>query len=116
MCIRDSGGAAHIRTINRTEAVLPMLKEMYSTEVRLSFFKNFYFNSILSHANQDNLWIYQLQNNIKFVFKDFVEVKIPFDDIGVARDSAVEFFVIQSQSGLVDAFYPQNSLLSVVRR
>ena len=107
---------AHIRAINRTDAVLPLLKEMYSTEIRLTFFKNFYFNTILSHANQDNLWIYQLQNNIKFVFKDFVEVQIPFDDIGVHPDSAVEFFVIQSQSGLVDAFYPQNSLLSVVRR
>lgn len=109
-------GAAHIRAINRTDAVLPLLKELYSSEVRLSFFRNFYFNAILSHANTDCLWIYQLQNNIKFVFKDFVEVRIPFDDIGVTRDSAVEFFVIQSQSGLVDAFYPQNSLLSVVRR
>lgn len=107
---------AHIRAINRTDAVLPLLKEMYSTEIRLTFFKNFYFNTILSHANQDNLWIYQLQNNIKFVFKDFVEVQIPFDDLGVPQDSSVEFFVIQSQSGLVDAFYPQNSLLSVVRR
>lgn len=112
----SANGAAHIRAINRTEAVLPLLKEMYSTEVRFSFFKNFYFNTILSHANRDNLWIYQLTNNIKFVFNDFVEVKIPFDDIGVAPGNVVEFFVIQSQSGLVDAFYPQNSLLSVVRR
>lgn len=114
---KPSGDAlAHIRTINRTDSVLPLLKEMYSSELRLTFFKNFYFNSVLSHANRDNLWVYQLKSNVEFVFRDFVEVKIPFDDIGAIKDTSVEFFVIQSQSGLVDAFYPQNSLLSVVRR
>ena len=114
---KPSGDAlAHIRTINRTDSVLPLLKEMYSSELRLTFFKNFYFNSVLSHANRDNLWVYQLKSNVEFVFRDFVEVKIPFDDIRAIKDTSVEFFVIQSQSGLVDAFYPQNSLLSVVRR
>ena len=106
---------ANIRTINKTDSVLPLLKEKYSTEVRVTFFKKFLFNPLLSRANSDNLWVYQLKNDIDFVFNDFVEIKIPFENLEINKDDLVEFFIIQSQSGIVDAFYPQNSLLSVKR-
>lgn len=40
-----------------------------------------------------------------------MEVKIPFDDLRVNENELVEFFVIQGPLGIVDDFYPQNSLL-----
>lgn len=107
--------SAPIRTVNKTEAIIPVLKEPYNSEVKLTLFKKFKFSAQLAHATHDNLWVIQLQHNIEFVFKDYMEIKIPFADIRVAPDELVEFFIVQGPLGIVDDFYPQNSLLPVIR-
>ena len=107
--------ASPIRTINKTETIIPLLREPYNSEVKLTLFKNFYFNAQLSHATRDNLWVLQLKNGIEHVFEDFMEMKIPFSDLRVDEGEMVEFFIIQGPLGIVDDFYPQNSLLPVIR-
>ena len=107
--------ASPIRTVNKTETIIPLLKEAYNSEIKITMFKNFHFTSQLALATKDNLWVLQLKNNIEHVFEDFLEVRIPFDDIRVNPDDMVEFFIIQGPLGIVDDFYPQNSLLPVVR-
>ena len=57
----------------------------------------------------------QIQNGIEYVFEDFLEVKIPFDDLKIKEGETVEFFVIQGPMGVIDDFYPQNALLPVMR-
>ena len=108
--------ASPIRTVNKTETIIPLLKETYNSEIKITMFKNFHFTSQLALATKDNLWVLQLKNNIEHVFEDFLEVRIPFDDIRVNPDDMVEFFIIQGPLGIVDEFYRQNSLLPVVRR
>lgn len=107
--------SAPIRTVNKTETIIPLLREPYNCEVKLTLFKNFHFNAQLAHATRDNLWVLQLKNGIEHVFEDYMEVKIPFNDLRVNENELVEFFVIQGPLGIVDDFYPQNSLLPVVR-
>lgn len=107
--------ASPIRTINKTETIIPLLREPYNSEVKLTLFKNFYFNAQLAQATTGNLWVLQLKNGIEHVFEDFLEVKIPFDDLRVSAGDMIEFFIIQGPLGIVDDFYPQNSLLPVIR-
>ena len=107
--------ASPIRTINKTETIIPLLREQYNSEVKLTLFKDFYFNAQLAHATRDNLWVIQLKNGIEHVFEDFVEMKIPFKDLRVEEGDLLEFFIIQGPLGIVDDFYPQNSLLPVIR-
>lgn len=107
--------ASPIRTISKTETIIPLLREPYNNEIKLTLFKNFYFNAQLAQATRDNLWVLQLKNGIEHVFEDFLEVKIPFEDLRVAQNDMLEFFIIQGPLGIVDDFYPQNSLLSVIR-
>ena len=45
----------------------------------------------------------------------FVEIKIPFADLGIQKGESLEFFVIRGELGLVDKFYPRDTLLSVTR-
>ena len=92
-----------------------MLRETFDNEVKLTLFKNYYFNAQLSQAIDDNLWVLQLKNDIEHVFGDFLEVRIPFDDLKVHSGEFVEFFIIQGPMGIVDEFYPQNDFLSVQR-
>ena len=107
--------ASPIRTINKTETIIPLLREQYNSEVKLTLFKDFYFNAQLAHATRDNLWVIQLKNGIEHVFEDFLEMKIPFKDLRVEEGDLLEFFIIQGPLGIVDDFYPQNSLLPVIR-
>ena len=94
---------------------MPLLKESFNSEIKLTLFRNFHFNAQLAQSIKDNLWVLQLKNNIDYVFSDFLEVKIPFDDLRIQPGERVEFFVVQGPLGLTDDFYPQNTLLPVVR-
>lgn len=107
--------SAPIRMVNKTESVVPMLKEPYNSEVKITLFKNFHFTAQLAHAMKDNLWVLQIQNGIDHIFEDYLEVKIPFSDLRVNENDMVEFFIIQGPLGIVDDFYPQNSHLPVIR-
>lgn len=107
--------SAPIRVVNKTESVVPLIKEMYNSEVKITLYKNLHFNAQLSHAMRDNLWVLQMKHDIQHIFVDFLEVKIPFEDLRIEKGDMVEFFVIQGPMGLIDDFYPQNSLLPVVR-
>ena len=111
----DQMFSSPIRMVNKTESLIPIIKETYNSEVKLSFFKNIHFDAMLSQAIRDNLWVLQLKNNIDFVFTDFLEVRIPFEDLRVENGQSVEFFVVQGPMGVVDDFYPKNSLLPVNR-
>lgn len=104
-----------IRMVNKTETILPLLKDTYSSEIKLTLFRNFHFNAQLVYAVKDNLWVLQMKNHIDYIFKDFLEVRIPFDDLRIAKGEMVEFFIVEGPLGVTDEFYPQNSLLPVVR-
>lgn len=104
-----------IRTVSKTEDILPILKDGFHSEVKFTLFRNFHFNAQLAQASRDNLWVIQLQNNIEYIFKDFLEIQIPFDDLRIKSGDMVEFSIIQGPLGIIDDFYPQNSLLPVVR-
>lgn len=107
--------SAPIRVVNKTESIIPLIREPYNNEVKLTLFKNFHFEAQLAQATRDNLWVLQIKNGIEHVFEDYLEIKIPFHDLRVERGEMVEFFIIQGPLGIVDDFYPQNSLLPVVR-
>ena len=107
--------SAPIRVVNKNESIIPIIRETYNSEVKLTLFKNFKFNALLAHAIRDNLWVLQIKNNIEQVFEDFLEIKIPFEDLRVSKGEMIEFFIIQGPVGIIDDFYPQNSLLQVVR-
>lgn len=106
---------APIRVVNKTESIIPLIREPYNSEVKLTLFKNFHFEAQLAQATRDNLWVLQIKNGIEHVFEDYLEMKIPFDDLRVENGEMVEFFIIQGPLGIVDDFYPQNSLLPVMR-
>lgn len=107
--------SAPIRVVNKTESIIPLLREPYNSEVKLTLFKNFHFSAQLALATRDNLWVLQIKNNIEHVFEDFLEVRIPFEDLRIEKGELVEFFIIQGPLGVVDDFYPQNSHLPVIR-
>lgn len=104
-----------IRMVSKTENILPILKDTYNSEIKLTLFRNYHFNAQLVQACKDNLWVLQMKNHVDHVFKDFLEVRIPFDDLRIAKGEMVEFFIIEGPLGITDNVYPQNSLLPVVR-
>ena len=104
-----------LRTVCKTDSVLPLLKESFNSEIKLTLFKNFHFNAQLSQAIDNNLWVLQLKNNVDYMFGDFLEIKIPFEDLRVSPGELVEFFIIQGPLGITDEFYPQNKFLPVRR-
>ena len=81
----------------------------------MTFFRKLDFPAQFAKANYDNLWILQIKHGIETIYKDFVEIKIPFNDLGVQKGETLEFFIVRAELGLVDKFYPRDTLLSVTR-
>ncbi len=106
---------APIRVASKTESVIPFIKDYYNSEIKLTLFKDYHFDAQLVQAARDNIWVLQIQNGIDYVFEDFLEVKIPFDDLKIKEGETVEFFIIQGPFGVIDDFYPQNALLPITR-
>lgn len=106
---------ANIRAICKTETIMPLLKDKYTHEIKMTFFRKLDFNPQLAYSNKDNLWILQMKHNIEYLFDEFIEIKIPFEDINIKPGETLEFFIIRGALGLIDKFYPRDSLLSVTR-
>lgn len=107
--------SANIRGVNKTETILPLLKERYTHEIKMTYFRKLEISPQLVYATKDNLWCLQLKHSIEHKLNDFIEIKIPFDDLGIKAGETAEFFVVRGALGLVDKFYPRDSLLSVTR-
>ena len=107
--------AAYVRTVNKTSKILPLLRERYTHEIKMTFFRKLHVNAQLSEACNDNLWVLQLKHNITNVFDEFIEIKIPFEDLSINPGETLEFMVIQSGLGVVDDFIPKDTLLALTR-
>ena len=61
------------------------------------------------------MWTLANPDSINIVFKDVIDVAIPFDLLGVQPGETVEFFMANTDSGVKNTHIPQEILLSVTR-
>ena len=52
---------------------------------------------------------------IKMVYDDVIDIKIPFEDLGIERNDVLEFFFATSDNGIKDTYIPQDALLALRR-
>lgn len=106
---------APIRTVNKPDYIFPILKDGYNQEVKLTLFKDGFYPLQFSTAIKNNLWVLQLNNNIKYAYEDIVELSIPFDDLKIKPGEKIDFFIINGTLGQTEEVYPQDLLLSLKR-
>ena len=61
------------------------------------------------------MWTLANPDRINIVYKDVIDIAIPFDLLGVQQGETAEFFMANTDSGVKNTHIPQEILLSVTR-
>lgn len=109
------GNRAHIRLISRTDNPYPILTEKFEHELTLTLIRDTLYPLRLTTVLHPDIWTLDNPEGIQTVYKDVIDVCIPFDKLGVAEGETVEFFMANTDSAVKNTYLPQEVLLSMHR-
>ena len=109
------GHRAYIRLISKTDNPYPILREKFEHELALTLVKDTLYPPRLTSCLHPNMWTLADPESINIVYKDVIDITIPFDTLGVQSGETVEFFMANTDSGVKNTHIPQEILLSMTR-
>ena len=104
-----------VRLINKTENILPLLKEKFHNELQLSIIDGKLKLVRLIKSLSDNIWALEKDKDINCVFENTIDISIPFEIVGVESNETLEFMFISASMGVKEACIPYEMLLTVPR-
>jgi len=110
-----AGARAYIRLISKTDNPYPILREKFENELTLTLVKDNLYPPRLSKCLHQNMWTLANPEGVNIVYKDVIDLSVPFDTIGVNHGEKVEFFIANTDSGVKNTYIPQEILLSMQR-
>jgi hypothetical protein len=109
------GNRAYIRLISKTDNPYPILREKFEHELALTLVKDTLYPPRLTSCLHPNMWTLADPESISIVYKDVIDITIPFDTLGVQSGETVEFFMANTDSGVKNTHIPQEILLTMTR-
>ena len=109
------GERAFIRLISKTDNPYPILLEKFEHELTLTLIKDTLYPPRLTTVLHPNMWTLDNPDGIKIVYRDMIDICIPFDKLDVQVGETVEFFLANTDSGVKNTYIPQEILLSMTR-
>ncbi len=111
-----AGSRAYIRLISKTDNPYPILNEKFEKELTLTLVKDTLYPPRLSTCLHQNMWTLANPEGVNLVYKDVIDLSVPFDTLGVNHGEKVEFFIANTDSGVKNTYIPQEVMLSMKRR
>ena len=106
---------AFIRLISKTDNPYPVLMEKFEHELTLTLVKDTLYPIRLASVLHPNMWTLEDPEGIDVINDDVIDVRIPFDKLGITTGETVEFFLANTDSGVKNTHIPQEILLSLNR-
>lgn len=106
---------AFIRLISKTDNPYPILKEKFEHEIALTLIKDTLYPPRLATCLHPNIWTLANHEEVSIVYKDVIDLTIPFSMLGIKKGETVEFFLANTDSGVKNTYIPQEILLSLTR-
>ena len=102
-----------IRLVMRPEALTPILKESFSHEIKLTFSNDKNFPVQVAYSNKDGIWLSTLNNKVKCMAENVIEIEIPFSDIDLKESESADFIVIDGAMGRGIGSYPRDMFITI---
>lgn len=112
--VANVAGASVMNAV-RAENLCPVLNNKFTHVLRLCFNRNKKEPPVFSIANENGIWIVQISTKILYAYDDVLEIKIPFDEVGVQKGETIGFFAVNGADGVADNLYPKDSMFSIIR-
>ncbi len=104
-----------VRLINKTENVLPLLKEKFHNELQLSMNNDELKLVRLVKSIPGNIWALQNDKDLQYAYANTIDLKIPFDLLEIEYNDTLEFMFISAHLGVKEYSIPYEMLLTVPR-
>lgn len=104
-----------IRFVNKNENIYPIIRNKFSHELRFTFDAKSISRIFLNKALEFNLWSQIPSKNSNLVYKDVIELKIAFSDLGFDSFSkkTLAFCIMDVTNELINEIYPQDVLITL---
>lgn len=106
---------APIRLINKTQYIPPIAMEKFHNEIQIAIRKDELQCLRIIKAIPGNLWVLENPKPIETAYDEVLDLKIPFDTLGIKNGETLEFVFINANFGVKDFYIPNEMLLSVKR-
>lgn len=106
---------AFIRLISKTDNPYPILQEKFEHEITLTLVNETLYPPRLTTCLHPNMWTLANPDGLNIVYRDVIDLTIPFDTLGVKKGETVEFFLANTDSGVKNTYIPQEILLTLTR-
>ena len=104
-----------VRLINKTENISPVSMEKFHNEIQIAIRNNKLQLLRLIRAIPGDMWVLEPAKPIEAVYDEVLDLKIPFDLLGVKHGETLEFLFINANYGIKDFYIPNERVLSLVR-
>jgi hypothetical protein len=61
------------------------------------------------------MWVMESSKSIETAYDEVLDLKIPFDILGIKEGETLEFLFVNANYGIKDFYIPNEMVLSVVR-
>ncbi len=106
---------AAIRLIDKNEDNSLIVKEKFNNEFLLTIINDELFPIRFLNVKEENCWSLSGVNNIEIKFEDVIDIKLPFQDLGINNGDILELFFATSDNGIKDTYIPNDALLVLKR-
>lgn len=104
-----------VRLINKTKNITPVSMEKFHNEIQIAIRNNKLQLLRIIKAIPGDMWVLEMSKSIKAVYDEVLDLKIPFDILGIKSGETLEFLFINANYGVKDFYIPNETVLSVTR-
>lgn len=104
-----------VRLINKTKNITPVSMEKFHNEIQIAIRNNKLQLLRIIKAIPGDMWVLEMSKSIETVYDEVLDLKIPFDILGIKSGETLEFLFINANYGVKDFYIPNETVLSVTR-
>ena len=104
-----------VRLINKTKNITPVSMEKFHNEIQIAIRNNKLQLLRIIKAIPGDMWVLEMSKSIETVYDEVLDLKIPFDILGIKSGETLEFLFINANYGVKDFYIPNETVLSITR-
>ncbi len=106
---------APVRLINKTRNISPVSMEKFHNEIQIAIRNDKLQLLRIIKAIPGDMWVLEHSKPIEAAYDEVLDLKIPFDILGVKNGETLEFLFINANYGIKDFYIPNETVLAVTR-
>ncbi len=104
-----------IRLIHKSQNISPLAMEKFHNEIQVSIRNDELRFLRIVKAIPGDMWVLENSKQIEVAYDEVLDLKIPFETLGIEEGESLEFLFINANYGMTDFYIPNDVVLTITR-